>query len=179
MGLSNYHKYRLSEHAIERFRERFDPSASENAISARVRGWLSQAVLLQKEDKKRETWFDEKDKVVIVVAPENFMIVTLYSSTEEYQRDADNQTTIAPSAKQIVSDLVSAQMKNIKSEHYKRLAQLYEDYFIKMDKLSKTTQKIVFDQSETELKALKRSIEQVESEYSHLESSLNFYIQGG
>lgn len=184
MGLSNFNKYRLSQHAIDRYRERFNPSTSEAAITSKVRSWLSQADFLSDEQLGRQAWFNNEDSVVIIVKPKNFTVITLYSTLSEYNNRAEanqgvQETTsdIHPYVKTMVSELVESKVFNIKSTYYEKLSALYADYADRMDKLSRTMKQEKFIEKGKEMAEVKVEIEKLEAEFEYVIESMEFYIQ--
>lgn len=175
MGLRNHQKYSLTDHAFERYKERFNPTDSHASIERTVKNWLSQSAFLAKETKERQSWFYQEKKTVIVVDPTSFLVITLYSTLDEYKNN--NLSHLHPRAEEIVSELVEGKMHNVKTGYLNQLGILYTEYADRLVKLAKTTKKGVFADKEAEAINLKNLIEELEEEYDSVIESLEDYIQ--
>lgn len=182
MGLSKHQKYSLSEHAISRYRERFNPNDSDNQILSRIRNWLAQADFMSNEPDRRQSWINKENKVVIVVQPNIFTVITLYSSELEVDNspigliEVEEPEKVHSKAEKIVSDLVKEKYRSVKTDYYEQLASLYVEYGERLDKLVKTFKPSVFKEKEIEAEQIKQRINDLEQEHKQVTKSLNTYI---
>lgn len=183
MGLSHYQRYTITDHSMDRYRERFNANENNENITKIIIQWLSKADFLEKQKRGRQAWFNNEQKIIIVVDPSDFKVITLYGTMAEHDSDdyiGDNEIIeVHPTAEKIVSDLVREKYRSVKTNYYERLGQLYKEYGDRIDKLSRTTKPIMFKEKEVEAKQLKREINLLEEECSNVTRSLKTYIIEG
>lgn len=184
MGLSHYQRYTVTDHAMDRYRERFNANETNENITKIIIQWLSKADFLEKQKRGRQAWFNNEQKIIIVVDPSDFKVITLYGTMADHDSDdyIDKDYDVIevhPTAEKIVSNLVKEKYRSIKTGYYEHLGQLYKEYGDRIDKLSRTTKPNMFKVKEREAKQLKREINLLEEECSNVTRSLKTYIIEG
>lgn len=175
MGFKNHQKYTLTAHAVERYKERFNPNESEATIHRKVKGWLQESDFLQNEPQNRQTRINQRNDVVMVIEPSKFKVITLYAASTLKMEDMEIQE--ATIAERIVSDLVKGKIYSIETDYFAQLSTLYKEYGERLDKLSRTTKHEVYAKKRQEASAMKHKIEKLEVEFTDVMDSLRDYIK--
>lgn len=188
MGLKNNQKYSMTVHAVQRYRERFVPSDSEETIKRKVCGWLGQSDYLSKEPNNCQSWIYRDLGIIIIVNPKTLQVITLYKTLSEYTKELEleqevqaeyEEVLIHPKAEEIVSELVRAKYRSVKTDYYEQLGSLYKEYGDRIDKLSRTTKPLMFKEKEDEAKEIMKQIRSIETESKEVMKSLKAYILEG
>lgn len=194
MGLSNFNRYQITEHAKVRYYERIDGSASEVKVIKDFRRYLQDATFLSKENRNRESWFYPKEKFVIIINPRELQVITIYSTLDQKESLLNNnpktEIVVAPE-KEVVPIIANTELSEVKlimsrlakesllkatKKHYEQVAVLYAKYADRMVKLAKTTKPDMFDRKQNELWALSKEIKEVEKNYHRIENEFKTYI---
>ena len=194
MGLSNFNRYQITEHAKVRYYERIDGDASEVKVIKDFRRYLQDATFLSKENRNRESWFYPKEKFVIIINPREFKVITIYSTLDQKEKLVNNtpeieivvtpekevvpiiENTEVSEVKIIISGLAKESFLKATKKHYEQVAVLYTEYADRMVKLAKTTKPDMFDKKQNELWALSKEIKEVEKNYHRIENEFKTYI---
>lgn len=194
MGLSNFNRYQITEHAKIRYYERIDGDASEVKVIKDFRRYLQDATFLSKENRNRESWFYPKEKFVIIINPRELQVITIYSTLDQKEKLVNNtpetEIVVTPE-KEVVPIITNTEVSEVKTtmsgfakesilkatkKHYKQVAVLYAEYADRMFKLAKTTKPDMFDKKQNELWALSKEIKEVEKNYHRIENEFKTYI---
>lgn len=199
VGVSNFNRYKITDHAKQRYRERINEQATEQQILKGFRHHLSQAHFMAKERKGRESWFHSEMRIVIILNTEDYQIVTIYSSLKQLEEKRTEKkevlvetktkgssgietkmTNESDQIKNVVASKVSAMTKDyLNSEtrkYFSDIAVLYSRIADRSDKLSKTYKPNVLDIKKKELFELKAKINKLEKEYGKIEKECYKYI---
>ena len=85
MGLPNQNRYRVTEHAAQRYNQRIDYKANTNTKALKgFRKLMNNATILENKSDGTQVWLDEDSAIVFVVDPRKFNIITVYRSFGKY-----------------------------------------------------------------------------------------------
>ena len=178
MGVSNHNRYKVTEHAKERYTERIDNAKSEFDILKDFRGILRDARFLSKENKGRESWLCEKRDVVVIIDPKKYSVITIYNSVEQYDSEDEATTNkdIHPKVQTIISNASKQAYVQQEKAYFAKLAPLYQEYSERIDKLSRTKNAEYFENKKIELNDLQKEISRIVSEKNRVLNDLKRFI---
>lgn len=172
MGVSNYDRYDATYHAIERYKQRIDSSRSRLSILKDLSTLMQDSRFLAKDQGYREVWLHEKRKIVLIIDPTTYKIITLYKTLEDYREEEPDGEL----AEETVSELVKSIYVSKDRELQAIRAPHYIEYGKRLADLSKTLRKDYYDENKQALAKLKRKIETLESQHEKFLSDLKKYI---
>lgn len=89
-GLPLAEKYKVTEHAIERYEERFGECKYEYDILKKFIEWAPTLECVSNNaNKGYEKWVSEKYKLAVVLDVKNFWIITIINQDETYKVGKD------------------------------------------------------------------------------------------
>lgn len=69
MGVSHYDRYKVTNHAKERYTERINNATNERLMLKDFNTILRNARFLSRERQGRESWFSEERNIVVIIDP--------------------------------------------------------------------------------------------------------------
>src|SRR5574344_1303818 len=198
MGLPNQNRYRVTEHAAQRYAQRIDYKANTNTKALKgFRKLMNNATILENKSDGTQVWLDEDSAIVFVVDPRKFNIITVYRSFDKYnesdmrnipmqKQEEDsivndteeemNNQELSNKTKKIISDIVNDNYLRIEKEYYNKAIPIYTEYLDKLTRTAKTTRPDQYEANRSELKRLKDKIDKIEDEASIVTSELKTFI---
>lgn len=197
MGLPNQNRYRVTEHAAQRYTQRIDYKANTNTKALKgFRKLMNNATILENKSDGTQVWLDEDSAIVFVVDPRKFNIITVYRSYDKYnesdmrniptqqqQEDSINEVEeemenqeLSNKTKKIISDIVNDNYLRIEKEYYNKAIPIYTEYLDRLNRTAKTTRPDQYEANRSELKRLKDKIDKIEDEASVVTSELKTFI---
>lgn len=197
MGLPNQNRYRVTEHAAQRYAQRIEYKANTNTKALKgFRKLMNNAVILENKSDGTQVWLDEDSSIVFVVDPRKFNIITVYRSYDKYnesdmrniptqqqQEDSINEVEeemnnqeLNSKTKKIISDIISDNYLRIEKEYYNKSIPIYTEYLDRLTRTAKTTRPDQYEANRSELKRLKDKIDKIEDEASVVTSELKTFI---
>lgn len=197
MGLPNQNRYRVTEHAAQRYAQRIDYKANTNTKALKgFRKLMNNAVILENKSDGTQVWFDEDSAIVFIVDPRKFNIITVYRSYDKYnesdmrniptqqqQEDSINEVEeemenqeLSNKTKKIISDIISDNYLRIEKEYYNKAIPVYTEYLDRLTRTAKTTRPDQYEANRSELKRLKDKIDKIEDEASVVTNELKTFI---
>ena len=197
MGLPNQNRYRVTEHAVERYSQRIDYKANTNTKALKgFRKLMNNATILENKSDGTQVWLDEESAIVFVVDPRKFNIITVYRSFDKYnesdmrnipvqKQEEDsinemeeemNSQELNSKTKKIISDIISDNYLRIEKEYYNKAIPVYTEYLDRLTRTAKTTRPDQYEANRSELKRLKDKIDKIEDEASVVTSELKTFI---
>lgn len=196
MGVSNFARYKVSQHAKDRYRERIDSTATELDILKGFTRLLSQSEFLAKEHQGRLSYFDRKRSIVTLICPATYEVITVFNSMDQYSLDVNNTVSnknvalpeteeveeteeMNPKVNNIISDLAEQAYTAKNKEYMRLLAPLYVECGERMGNLSRLKRKDYYDTAMDELVELEDQIAALTSEREEVLTGLISFIQQG
>ena len=196
MGLPNQNRYRVTEHAAQRYAQRIDYKANTNTKALKgFRKLMNNATILENKSDGTQVWLDEDSAIVFVVDPRKFNIITVYRSYDKYnesdmrniptqqQEDSINEVEeemenqeLSNKTKKIISDIISDNYLRIEKEYYNKAIPIYTEYLDRLNRTAKTTRPDQYEANRSELKRLKDKINKIEDEASVVTNELKTFI---
>lgn len=196
MGLPNQNRYRVTEHAAQRYSQRIDYKANTNTKALKgFRKLMNNATILENKSDGTQVWLDEDSEIVFVVDPRKFNIITVYRSYDKYnesdmrniptqqQEDSINEVEeemgnqeLSNKTKKIISDIISDNYLRIEKEYYNKAIPIYTEYLDRLNRTAKTTRPDQYEANRSELNRLKDKIDKIEDEASVVTSELKTFI---
>lgn len=198
MGLPNQNRYRVTEHAAQRYAQRIDYKANTNTKALKgFRKLMNNATILENKSDGTQVWLDEDSSIVFVVDPRKFNIITVYRSYDKYnesdirnipmqKQEEDsivndteeemNNQELSNKTKKIISDIVNDNYLRIEKEYYNKAIPIYTEYLDKLTRTAKTTRPDQYEANRSELKRLKDKIDKIEDEATIVTSELKTFI---
>ena len=197
MGLPNQNRYRVTEHAAQRYAQRIDYKANTNTKALKgFRKLMNNAVILENKPDGTQVWLDEDSSIVFVVDPRKFNIITVYRSYDKYnesdirniptqqqQEDSINEVEeemnnqeLNSKTKKVISDIISDNYLRIEKEYYNKAIPIYTEYLDRLTRTAKTTRPDQYESNRSELKRLKDKIDKIEDEATIVTSELKSFI---
>lgn len=197
MGLPNQNRYRVTEHAAQRYTQRIDYKANTNTKALKgFRKLMNNATILENKSDGTQVWLDEDSAIVFVVDPRKFNIITVYRSYDKYnesdirniptqqqQEDSINEVEeemenqeLSNKTKKIISDIISDNYLRIEKEYYNKAIPIYTEYLDRLNRTAKTTRPDQYEANRSELKRLKDKIDKIEDEASVVTNELKTFI---
>lgn len=196
MGLPNQNRYRVTEHAAQRYAQRIEYKANTNTKALKgFRKLMNNAVILENKSDGTQVWLDEDSSIVFVVDPRKFNIITVYRSYDKYnesdmrniptqqQEDSINEVEeemnnqeLNSKTKKIISDIISDNYLRIEKEYYNKSIPIYTEYLDRLTRTAKTTRPDQYEANRSELKRLKDKIDKIEDEATIVTSELKTFI---
>ena len=197
MGLPNQNRYRVTEHAAQRYAQRIEYKANTNTKALKgFRKLMNNAVILENKSDGTQVWLDEDSSIVFVVDPRKFNIITVYRSYDKYnesdmrniptqkqQEDSINEVEeemnnqkLNSKTKKIISDIISDNYLRIEKEYYNKAIPIYTEYLDRLNRTAKTTRPDQYEANRSELKRLKDKIDKIEDEATIVTSELKTFI---
>ena len=196
MGLPNQNRYRVTEHAAQRYAQRIEYKANTNTKALKgFRKLMNNAVILENKSDGTQVWLDEDSSIVFVVDPRKFNIITVYRSYDKYnesdmrniptqqQEDSINEVEeemnnqeLNSKTKKIISDIISDIYLRIEKEYYNKSIPIYTEYLDRLTRTAKTTRPDQYEANRSELKRLKDKIDKIEDEATIVTSELKTFI---
>lgn len=197
MGLPNQNRYRVTEHAAQRYAQRIEYKANTNTKALKgFRKLMNNAVILENKSDGTQVWLDEDSSIVFVVDPRKFNIITVYRSYDKYnesdmrniptqqqQEDSINEVEkemnnqeLNSKTKKIISDIISDNYLRIEKEYYNKSIPIYTEYLDRLTRTAKTTRPDQYEANRSELKRLKDKIDKIEDEASVVTNELKTFI---
>ena len=196
MGLPNQNRYRVTEHAAQRYAQRIEYKANTNTKALKgFRKLMNNATILENKSDGTQVWLDEDSAIVFVVDPRKFNIITVYRSYDKYnesdmrniptqqQEDSINEVEeemesqeLSNKTKKIISDIISDNYLRIEKEYYNKAIPIYTEYLDRLNRTAKTTRPDQYEANRSELKRLKDKIDKIEDEASVVTSELKTFI---
>lgn len=197
MGLPNQNRYRVTEHAAQRYAQRIEYKANTNTKALKgFRKLMNNAVILENKSDGTQVWLDEDSSIVFVVDPRKFNIITVYRSFDKYnesdmrniptqqqQEDSINEVEeemnnqeLNSKTKKIISDIISDNYLRIEKEYYNKSIPIYTEYLDRLTRTAKTTRPDQYEANRSELKRLKDKIDKIEDEASVVTNELKTFI---
>ena len=197
MGLPNQNRYRVTEHAAQRYAQRIDYMANTNTKALKgFRKLMNNATILENKSDGTQVWLDEDSAIVFVVDPRKFNIITVYRSYDKYnesdirniptqqqQEDSINEVEeemesqeLSNKTKKIISDIVNDNYLRIEKEYYNKAIPIYTEYLDRLNRTAKTTRPDQYEANRSELKRLKDKIDKIEDEATIVTSELKTSI---
>ena len=196
MGLPNQNRYRVTEHAAQRYAQRIEYKANTNTKALKgFRKLMNNATILENKSDGTQVWLDEDSAIVFVVDPRKFNIITVYRSYDKYnesdirniptqqQEDSINEVEeemenqeLSNKTKKIISDIISDNYLRIEKEYYNKAIPIYTEYLDRLNRTAKTTRQDQYEANRSELKRLKDKIDKIEDEASVVTSELKTFI---
>lgn len=185
MGVSNYHRYKITRHAKERYAQRIDGNKNKNGVERDFRTLLSNARYLGKEHNEKESWLCEKTNVVLILDPKTYTVITVYNSVEQYKETEGKEVESRPNRSRKLHPKVEAIISNASKQAYiqqekkyfAKLAPLYKEYGDRIDKLSRTTNAEHFENKRVELNDLQKEISRIVKDKNKVLSDLKGFIK--
>ena len=198
MGLPNQNRYRVTEHAAQRYAQRIEYKANTNTKALKgFRKLMNNAVILENKSDGTQVWLDEDSSIVFVVDPRKFNIITVYRSYDKYnesdmrniptqqqqeeysinevEEEMENQE-LSNKTKKIISDIISDNYLRIEKEYYNKAIPIYTEYLDRLNRTAKTTRPDQYEANRSELKRLKDKIDKIEDEASVVTNELKTFI---
>ena len=198
MGLPNQNRYRVTEHAAQRYAQRIEYKANTNTKALKgFRKLMNNAVILENKSDGTQVWLDEDSSIVFVVDPRKFNIITVYRSYDKYnesdmrniptqqqqeeysinevEEEMENQE-LSNKTKKIISDIISDNYLRIEKEYYNKAIPIYTEYLDRLTRTAKTTRPDQYEANRSELKRLKDKIDKIEDEASVVTNELKTFI---
>jgi hypothetical protein len=196
MGLPNQNRYRVTEHAAQRYAQRIDYKANTNTKALKgFRKLMNNATILENKSDGTQVWLDEDSAIVFIVDPRKFNIITVYRSYDKYnesdmrniptqqQEDSINEVEeemnsqeLNSKTKKVISDIISDNYLRIEKEYYNKAIPIYTEYLDRLTRTAKTTRPDQYESNRSELKRLKDKIDKIEDEASIVTSELKTFI---
>lgn len=197
MGLPNQNRYRVTEHAAQRYAQRIEYKANTNTKALKgFRKLMNNATILENKSDGTQVWLDEDSAIVFVVDPRKFNIITVYRSYDKYnesdirniptqqqQEDSINEVEeemnnqeLSNKTKKIISDIVNDNYLRIEKEYYNKAIPIYTEYLDRLTRTAKTTRPDQYEANRSELKRLKDKIDKIEDEASVVTNELKTFI---
>ena len=196
MGLPNQNRYRVTEHAAQRYAQRIDYKANTNTKALKgFRKLMNNATILENKSDGTQVWLDEDSAIVFIVDPRKFNIITVYRSYDRYnesdmrniptqqQEDSINEVEeemnsqeLNSKTKKVISDIISDNYLRIEKEYYNKAIPIYTEYLDRLTRTAKTTRPDQYESNRSELKRLKDKIDKIEDEASVVTSELKTFI---
>ena len=196
MGLPNQNRYRVTEHAAQRYAQRIEYKANTNTKALKgFRKLMNNATILENKSDGTQVWLDEDSAIVFVVAPRKFNIITVYRSYDKYnesdirniptqqQEDSINEVEeemnnqeLNSKTKKVISDIISDNYLRIEKEYYNKAIPIYTEYLDRLNRTAKTTRPDQYEANRSELKRLKDKIDKIEDEASVVTNELKTFI---
>ena len=206
MGLPNQNRYRVTEHAAQRYAQRIDYRSNTNTKALKgFRKLMNNAVILENKSDGTQVWLDEDSSIVFVVDPRKFNIITVYRSYNKYnesdirniptqqqqqqqQQEEEEEDSINEmeeemnsqelnsKTKKVISDIISDNYLRIEKEYYNKAIPIYTEYLDRLNRTAKTTRPDQYEANRSELKRLKDKIDRIEDEASVVTSELKTFI---
>lgn len=196
MGLPNQNRYRVTEHAAQRYAQRIEYKANTNTKALKgFRKLMNNATILENKSDGTQVWLDEDSSIVFVVDPRKFNIITVYRSYDKYnesdmrniptqqQEDSINEVEeemnnqeLNSKTKKIISDIISDNYLRIEKEYYNKSIPIYTEYLDRLTRTAKTTRPDQYEANRSELKRLKDKIDKIEDEATIVTSELKTFI---
>ena len=196
MGLPNQNRYRVTEHAAQRYAQRIDYKANTNTKALKgFRKLMNNATILENKSDGTQVWLDEDSAIVFIVDPRKFNIITVYRSYDKYnesdmrniptqqQEDSINEVEeemnsqeLNSKTKKVISDIISDNYLRIEKEYYNKAIPIYTEYLDRLTRTAKTTRPDQYESNRSELKRLKDKIDKIEDEASVVTSELKTFI---
>ena len=197
MGLPNQNRYRVTEHAAQRYAQRIEYKANTNTKALKgFRKLMNNAVILENKSDGTQVWLDEDSSIVFVVDPRKFNIITVYRSYDKYnesdmrniptqqqQEDSINEVEeemnnqeLNSKTKKIISDIISDNYLRIEKEYYNKSIPIYTEYLDRLTRTAKTTRPDQYEANRSELKRLKDKIDKIEDEASVVTNEWKTFI---
>lgn len=178
MGVSHNNRYRVTQHAKERYLERIDNKVNERTMLKEFHQILRTGRFLAKENKGRESWICDKRGAVVIIDPKNYSVITVYKSVEQYD-SADEETInedVHPKVQEIISVASKTAYVQQEKAYFAKLAPMYQEYGERIDKLSRTKNTEYFENKKIELNDLQREISRVVAEKNRILNDLKQFI---
>lgn len=197
MGLPNQNRYRVTEHAAQRYAQRIEYKANTNTKALKgFRKLMNNATILENKSDGTQVWLDEDSAIVFVVDPRKFNIITVYRSYDKYnesdirniptqqqqensinevEEEMENQE-LSNKTKKIISDIVNDNYLRIEKEYYNKSIPIYTEYLDRLTRTAKTTRPDQYEANRSELKRLKDKIDKIEDEATIVTSELKTFI---
>ena len=197
MGLPNQNRYRVTEHAAQRYAQRIEYKANTNTKALKgFRKLMNNATILENKSDGTQVWLDEDSAIVFVVDPRKFNIITVYRSYDKYnesdirniptqqqQEDSINEVEeemnnqeLNSKTKKVISDIISDNYLRIEKEYYNKSIPIYTEYLDRLNRTAKTTRPDQYEANRSELKRLKDKIDKIEDEASVVTNELKTFI---
>lgn len=197
MGLPNQNRYRVTEHAAQRYAQRIEYKANTNTKALKgFRKLMNNATILENKSDGTQVWLDEDSAIVFVVDPRKFNIITVYRSYDKYnesdirniptqqqQEDSINEVEeemnnqeLNSKTKKIISDIINDNYLRIEKEYYNKAIPIYTEYLDRLTRTAKTTRPDQYEANRSELKRLKDKIDKIEDEATIVTSELKTFI---
>lgn len=196
MGLPNQNRYRVTEHAAQRYAQRIEYKANTNTKALKgFRKLMNNAVILENKSDGTQVWLDEDSSIVFVVDPRKFNIITVYRSYDKYNEsdmrniptqqqeysineveEEMNNQELNSKTKKIISDIISDNYLRIEKEYYNKSIPIYTEYLDRLTRTAKTTRPDQYEANRSELKRLKDKIDKIEDEATIVTSELKTFI---
>lgn len=197
MGLPNQNRYRVTEHATQRYAQRIDYKANTNTKALKgFRKLMNNATILENKSDGTQVWIDEDSAIVFVVDPRKFNIITVYRSYDKYnesdmrnipiqqqQEDSINEVEeemnnqeLNSKTKKVISDIISDNYLRIEKDYYNKAIPIYTEYLDRLTRTAKTTRPDQYESNRSELNRLKDKIDKIENEATIVTSELKSFI---
>lgn len=197
MGLPNQNRYRVTEHAAQRYGQRIDYRANTNTKALKgFRKLMNNATILENKSDGTQVWLDEDSAIVFVVDPRKFNIITVYRSYDKYnesdmrnipiqqqQEDSINEVEeemnnqeLNSKTKKVISDIISDNYLRIEKDYYNKAIPIYTEYLDRLTRTAKTTRPDQYESNRSELNRLKDKIDKIENEATIVTSELKSFI---
>lgn len=187
MSLPNARFYGFTNHATERYKERFGGEKSYSQILQDFRKWAQDMTYVSTSSHNGcETWVSQESGVLAVVDPVNFSVVTLNPVPEsrivELTSKEDGSTLrrvreiVHPKVAGLLEEFATQALRSQENEYGEHLGRLYMEYGERMYKLSRTKRTDLYDKGKEELANLKAIIDDLEDECDEVMSNLNRFM---
>lgn len=189
MGVSKAELYKVTAHCSERYLGRIDNKADHLTIKKHITIILHNSTFLRKENKNRESWFNEKEEVITIIEPKKLAVVTLFKNRSQYEEEYPDVETkkeekqkvidCHPEVAQLMAEHAAKVLKAKKRERMRELGPLYKEFGERMTKLSSTHDETLHERKSNELQEVNRKITERNQYYKEILSSLDKFIKLG
>lgn len=180
MGVPFNDRYKVTQHAKDRYMERINNSIREIDMLKDFSHILRNADFLAKEHKGRESWLLEEKGIVIIIDPKKYSVITIYNSVEQYdnaENDNIEKNDLHPKVLKLFSNYSKQAYIQQEKYYFEKLAPLYKEYGERIDKLSRTRNTEHFDNKKIELNELQQEITQIVTEKNRILKDIKQFIE--
>lgn len=168
MGVKKPGYYSLTNHAKDRFLERFRLDEEEALSLTRRR--LESCVFAGNQKDNCERWIDLKSGIVFIINPSSRSVITVYRIESEYEPDINQE----------LSNMMIESINTFRNQKLREFGLCTTDYYRQLgeltDKLSRTAQPKMMEKTLAEIKQIRKDLNQVISHHQELMISINLEI---
>jgi len=165
MGLAHSDKFKVSKHAVKRYRERIDGEAKIGDIDKIVRGLLNKVEFVEDLNGAKEAWVNRKEDIMFIINSETKRIITLYHPSDDYyKKESYSARHLHPVTSSLLKQFIAEATYKEEKKYFGLLAEKYSIYAEKLNSMSRAKRPDIYEVGKTQIEDLRKEITSLEQE---------------